>query len=810
MRLAALALLGGAARASNLNGDYRVASVDGLVDFNTDYASKGHEFFDVWSPEIATRYSEAFWTDMGDVPLPPEIVARFAGKVIAITGYEQDQVMVTPTGRPGANPDADVSVPINWAYNHHYMLWMTGNYSAMRDVARPDPRDVRCHGAPCARAAVALPSAAARADPSIPVEQLFSEGNGGESRKSFHGYPAGYAQLIESPDTWHLTPMQVDTRNRACGVDKADVLGVDACGGAFVPGPEPRQARYGLGAPAGTPYSGLLECPCNGRFAGDPRFYPDSGTKHVETGEFALARGACGADDAIASAGECFERAAALFAYPGAGAVARNESVAEDTARPAGCSVRGAPGGGGGRDALVVTFNAATNATRTAACATGGKQRGAVGFAWPATSVEVALDAAAGRATITLAGPDGAWLGVGFGAKLMSDAPYTIIANASGAFEQQIGTCGSEAEHCAGDRLRPDSLEVLSNSAVDGARTVVVARPLANASARHYDFRPHLSGAATIDVIGARGQSDAFAYHAAHDVAKLTLLADGAGGASTCVCNGGDVGKMCEPNATNCEDFVKDCWPAPAASLLEQANPTCDSTHYAGGLRCCRHLQPLLDADQEVPDALLRYHMKFRFWFEEYAPARRLPSANASHANLERIYYTTEQAAGEYDVPPAFRAPGVPIPGYPDYPLDTPTPGTTCAGDCPRGPDCACEHTIHFYWSDPHPMRLLYAGGHCHAPSCLSIELYRNDTGHEMELLCRQLPYYGAGDTARDKFDERGYVALPPCLWGDDDGLRPSFVLPPDTPLVSIKRNNNTHAGHYGEMASWQMRGTYF
>ena len=105
---------------------------------------------------------------------------------------------------------------------------------------------------------------------------------------------------------------------------------------------------------------------------------------------------------------------------------------------------------------------------------------------------------------------------------------------------------------------------------------------------------------------------------------------------------------------------------------------------------------------------------------------------------------------------------------------------------------------------------MLYAGGHCHAPSCLSIELYRNDTGHEMELLCRQLPYYGAGDTARDKFDERGYVALPPCLWGDDDGLRPSFVLPPDTPLVSIKRNNNTHAGHYGEMASWQMRGTYF
>jgi len=28
---------------------------------------------------------------------------------------------------------------------------------------------------------------------------FISEGNGGESRKSFHGYPHGYAQLIESP-----------------------------------------------------------------------------------------------------------------------------------------------------------------------------------------------------------------------------------------------------------------------------------------------------------------------------------------------------------------------------------------------------------------------------------------------------------------------------------------------------------------------------------------------------------------------------------------------------------------------------------
>ena len=40
---------------------------------------------------------------------------RFAGKVMAITGYEQDQVIVTPIGQPGVNPEQDASVPINWA-----------------------------------------------------------------------------------------------------------------------------------------------------------------------------------------------------------------------------------------------------------------------------------------------------------------------------------------------------------------------------------------------------------------------------------------------------------------------------------------------------------------------------------------------------------------------------------------------------------------------------------------------------------------------------------------------------------------------
>jgi len=156
--------------------------------------------------------------------------------------------------------------------------------------------------------------------------------------------------------------------------------------------------------------------------------------------------------------------------------------------------------------------------------------------------------------------------------------------------------------------------------------------------------------------------------------------------------------------------------------------------------------------------------MKFRFWFQEYSPASN--GLNASHHDLPRIYYQTEANAGEYDIPPAFRKPNEQIVGYPNYPLNTPTPGTTCTGTCPDGPDCDCEHTITFKWSVSN-MRLLYAGGHCHAPSCIGIWLYRNDTGTP-ELLCHQSPIYGKGDVENDKYDEAGYLSLPPCLWSDD------------------------------------------
>lgn len=180
-----------------------------------------------------------------------------------------------------------------------------------------------------------------------------------------------------------------------------------------------------------------------------------------------------------------------------------------------------------------------------------------------------------------------------------------------------------------------------------------------------------------------------------------------------------------------------------------------------------------------------------------------------THYNLDRIYQQTEANAGEYDIPPAFALDNLPVVGYEDWPKDQPTPGTTCTGTCPDGDDCECVHTIHYKWveSPNRPMRLIYAGGHCHAPACISLELFRNDTG---ELLCAQIPRYGEGNVHEDKYDEAGYIAIPPCLWGDDHGLEPSVLLPAGTPLYSVKKNRNTKVGHFGEMASWQMRGVFF
>ena len=81
----------------NMNGDYIISNANPSSEqpWSGDYSKyEDVEFFDVYSPPISTRYGEVFWTMMDPVPLDKELVERFAGKAMAVVGYETDQVLV--------------------------------------------------------------------------------------------------------------------------------------------------------------------------------------------------------------------------------------------------------------------------------------------------------------------------------------------------------------------------------------------------------------------------------------------------------------------------------------------------------------------------------------------------------------------------------------------------------------------------------------------------------------------------------------------------------------------------------------------
>jgi hypothetical protein len=180
------------------NTSYRIANSE---TFDTSYSGK--EYFDVYSNPIRTLYSQVHWRNHFNISLPEHIAKRFEGKVMAVTGYEVDQVMLDP------NTNHEVPVPITWAYNHHYAAWLLSGKKVQLVEEETTGMSARLnHGA----AKHLVPKRVHADDEEIveyPMAQWFSEGNGGEMRRSYHGYPKGYAQLIQSPDTFHVVPMQM-------------------------------------------------------------------------------------------------------------------------------------------------------------------------------------------------------------------------------------------------------------------------------------------------------------------------------------------------------------------------------------------------------------------------------------------------------------------------------------------------------------------------------------------------------------------------------------------------------------------------
>jgi len=142
-------------------------------------------------------------------------------------------------------------------------------------------------------------------------------------------------------------------------------------------------------------------------------------------------------------------------------------------------------------------------------------------------------------------------------------------------------------------------------------------------------------------------------------------------------------------------------------------------------------------------------------------------------------------------------------------------------------------------------VKFLSIHGHCHAPTCITFELFnagessfarQRDTHREREghpphaevvpisdcsyrlllnadtggKICSQQPMYGSGNASED-FQEDGYINIAPCIFGDAEDFLPAPPggdkgLPMSTRLFSKKVCRADYA-HHGEMSLWQTYG---
>lgn len=160
-------------------------------------------------------------------------------------------------------------------------------------------------------------------------------------------------------------------------------------------------------------------------------------------------------------------------------------------------------------------------------------------------------------------------------------------------------------------------------------------------NASYFSFDPLKTG--NVPIITAYGTTQTFGYHAAKTTFSVEFTSDTQ---QSCLCI---TGKKDYIGQNGLLPFSKNCREEPFGDLTRQHNPTCTLEQYAGVLSCCHHQNILLDKDQNPwPTQIDEYHMKFRFWYQDYTPVSG--TVPASHKNLPRFYYQTEAWAGEYDI----------------------------------------------------------------------------------------------------------------------------------------------------------------
>ncbi|CAB9518140.1 expressed unknown protein [Seminavis robusta] len=791
----------------NMNGDYVLSSTPHANNtqklFPThfkDYPDIATESFDVYSPIISQLYSQVFWKGLPPVKLPQHIASKYKGQVMAVIGFELDQVRIDKDGK-------ERSVPMNAVYNHHFEATMIGGDKTTRFelvspkdsriVAQQQRRQRMGHGIPPHQPYWLVVDTTTESDMTstggekreqqsmIPTQQAFTGANGGEVRKSFHGYPPGFAQLIASPKAIQITPMQIDTWNR-------DAMDLDNNFTRFVPGPLPRNSL----APKNknVTYSGLLECPVTTRIQ-----------KHLPPqGYLPLAKGSC-ENLVITSPDDCFQAVTKMVRESDNQTQIHTVSGQDDPSRPKGCSMRVVsvppiPDYDDEQRVIEAFYNNASETT--VECGSRNADQLYSAAANSLVEVSVMIDTAKDLVTISLKGPAYRWFGVGFGARKMKDQPWTIVVEGGqgGAVTER-----KLEDHAGGTLITPSTITVKSSTTCqDGTKTVIVTRPI---QGQYFNFDAHVNNTATIDFINAVGSSKQFGYHENKAASSMLVLPvttardDNNNMGGVCMCQkdpppfgaatGGSLeyhpvkGQPGERGVAGSVQLDNKCEPYPHTDLLEQKNPTCDIRTYVGGQTACHHMWSLLDADQDIPwaDQPLEYRLKFRFWVQPYDASY--------HTNV----HMTRHGIGspvEYDVPKC----------------EDGIPGCSLEVDHKTNR----ERWVHTIRGTIHVEgRIVAAHFHCHAPTCIMMAMYLCDDDNDERpcdetsatLLCEEHAVRQHGEPGQ-RFNEPDFIYQPPCLFGSSKyGLEPPIEMTGRT--LFVKKTADATYGHHGEMAWAQM-----
>ena len=550
--------------------------------------------------------------------------------------------------------------------------------------------------------------------------------------------------------------MQIDTHNRNYNITDTE---------GYQPWFLPQQDSNGTMTDLNSKLSPLIECPCSDRI-----------TRSIINTSAILTTSTCKAP--ITTMSECATAAIAT----GASLSGTSKTISDDTL-PLGCLLT--PETSNNSNYLYsVTFNSLI--TSKATCDAGHSFSGAKNSKLLSgsaelcnlTHMEVSHDG--NNAKLTLTGPSEFWFGVGFDATAMKDLPYALIVDGNGNVHER-----KLANHGPGTVLTPSITNVTSNQVVNGVRTIVLYRPVDALTKDHYAI-PTNPG--KINLITAIGNSVKLAYHKARTGASLTLLPSEV---SSCLCAPTSSSYLTYMD-TDTQEFGYDCLDAPRSDMKSHGDGTgrnvenraCKMQTYNGGLRCCQHKYFLTDRSQDskIPqDKVDKYFLKWRFYFQEYVPMNQ--TTVASHHHLHHWVFLIDANVNDYEEDSAH---------YGEKSIGRITANLTVS-------TMGIEDTPPGYKT----LSPIVMTPHCHAPSCIREELWNTDTSPPT-LLCNVSVRYGDENNGNTSsvFNEANYVAIPPCLWGKQDGLLEPIKLTGDTKIMAVKYFNNTFR-HFGQMAQW-------